>query len=381
MMRCVFLVVLIARRVATLNVESRCSVVSLKMPLREGYGVEHALWCWKTNVLGNDMGLPRPRAARGLAEAMVSQEGVEEALVLSTCARLDIVLATRAQTLEDAETLCRGAVGAALAAQMEAWKKKPLSEWRYYFDMASEAISASVKAEKGIDGKKGSIGGVLEVHSGTRAAARHLASVAAGLTTNCFDPLSSKQAFVQRQVRAALEACDGGPTKQSLRVVARTALEASKKARSQTPENRRFQKYRDETSRKSAEKAAIELTLEAANLAVDRLSARDASDDVTIFRRRAHQVAQEAVMDIIMAEKHNLNDLVLSSCLSAASKAANRHIHDATLALRGRRQLPDDSILEALKVAAATAATDELLLHRRTLRRGPPPGTAAAGDY
>eukprot|EP00635_Sarcinochrysidales_sp_CCMP3193_P003654 CAMPEP_0118907344 /NCGR_PEP_ID=MMETSP1166-20130328/10835_1 /TAXON_ID=1104430 /ORGANISM="Chrysoreinhardia sp, Strain CCMP3193" /LENGTH=272 /DNA_ID=CAMNT_0006846709 /DNA_START=10 /DNA_END=825 /DNA_ORIENTATION=- len=242
---------------------ARVSVVSVKAPVDEGFSVWHRVWDWKRSVMGLDMMLPRPRACRALAEAVVSN-GAEEALVLSTCARLDVVVALT-QSRDDDDDDERAAVevvAKTLAAQVEAWRSRRTS-WRYELDLASELILSCGGSDSAL---KDAVAEIVVVRNETRLAATHLAEVSSGLAdAEAFDPFSSKQAFVQRQLRAALSACDNGPTGETLRVVVRTALEIGRKARSDNSEaNRQFRIRKDEASRLAAEHAARAATVEAA---------------------------------------------------------------------------------------------------------------------
>ena len=349
---------LVLATASSFQLETRVSVVSVKP--REGpRSTLTRVWDWKGAVLGLDMSLPRPKACRALADALV-QGGVDEALVLSTCARLDFVLALKAKSLRDAEEAAVREVATTLAAQVEQWQNGRTPSFIYDFDLASETIRAARGARDAYFVEE--IKKIVIPRIGTREAATHLARVATGLADAApYDPFSSKQAFVQRQLRAALAACDRGPTGESIRLVVQTALETGKAVRrSDMPENQQFRARRDEQSRQLAKAAAHNATLTAADVVMRRLFARNASSDVAAFRAFAMHIADDAAAAAAATAPPSSSDSSSSSFSSdaavrAARTAANRCIHDATVALRDHGIPPSDAVLAAVRPAATTA--------------------------
>ena len=134
-----------------------------------------ALWKWKEATMGDGAGAACTGVERALAERVKAATG-GEAIVLSTCARLDVYSFSDVEDL--AAIVCTDIGGAATS-----WRAAKLFAPRY--DGPVEPILAS---RCGAD------------------AARHVFEVAcfAGLERCEFDPFDSHQAHVIKQVKAAL---------------------------------------------------------------------------------------------------------------------------------------------------------------------------------
>lgn len=186
------------------------SIVSLALPARDDYSVSSRCWRWKSAVMGDDLGLPRRRAARSLGDLVASRDGIHECSILSTCARLDFLIV--ADSSQQAFDAAADVLGRQVAGEWEGG----LMAW---LDRAE--ISAND------DNEPLDVSDALEPHFGLRAAAEHLCLVATGVEEG-FDPFCSRRAHVVHQIKSVRT--EGG----SLRALVDAAIAAGKSARNST---------------------------------------------------------------------------------------------------------------------------------------------------
>ena len=163
-----------------------------------------AIWKWKEATMGDGAGAACTGVERALAERVKAATG-GEAIVLSTCARLDVYSYS---DVEDLAAIVSSDIGGAATA----WRAARLFAPRY-----ATPVEPILASRCGAD------------------AARHVFEVAcfAGLERCEFDPFDSHQAHVVKQIKAAFDdaAQNNGPCGTRLSALLRLALETGKAAR------------------------------------------------------------------------------------------------------------------------------------------------------
>eukprot|EP00633_Aureoumbra_lagunensis_P009529 CAMPEP_0197308722 /NCGR_PEP_ID=MMETSP0891-20130614/7187_1 /TAXON_ID=44058 ORGANISM="Aureoumbra lagunensis, Strain CCMP1510" /NCGR_SAMPLE_ID=MMETSP0891 /ASSEMBLY_ACC=CAM_ASM_000534 /LENGTH=314 /DNA_ID=CAMNT_0042793337 /DNA_START=452 /DNA_END=1396 /DNA_ORIENTATION=- len=166
------------------------------------------------------MGLPRPRAAKALAQCISSYDGLGEVIVFATCARLAILC--ESETSKHAYD----AVAKTIAAQLVRWEKSPAS-WSYSFDLAADQIlkANNRRHELSISEDDDETDLPLFVESGVWASVLYMARMAASLDD--FDPQCSRRAHVIKQIKASSRSSKSS----TLRIVIESALRCGKQSR------------------------------------------------------------------------------------------------------------------------------------------------------
>jgi hypothetical protein len=209
-------------------------------------------WRWKDAVLGDghDFFKPKPRTLKALQSFLrggVNDGGVEECVVLSNCARFEILLVT--STGVDPTPV----ISNMLLQQMESYRKRPI-QMNLPLDWAGV-----------IDPNAATRGGHVVVPSdqaqlvkhwthveGVRDVTDHLCHVAAGMAHRprrpdreiVFQPFSSRDAHVLLQLRRTLEIAQDS-TATYLSILLRYAIQAGKASRTQAkvPELQELRNY------------------------------------------------------------------------------------------------------------------------------------------
>ncbi|KAJ1450847.1 hypothetical protein M885DRAFT_621299 [Pelagophyceae sp. CCMP2097] len=352
----VWCAVLGAARALTPHQTRELHVVSLELP--RGYdrtaAATNRAWRWKSAVLGDDQGLPRPKAARALAEELLHEGVIAECAVLATCARLDVIVAADAVDAGGADAV-RAAVGRQLAAQVEAWRGADHGLWARsarWLDGAAEEIRAAPKIVD--DFEVSFLCEALTLHAGTFNATRHLALVAAGaMADDDFDPFCSRRAHIQKQLRACLEtatATPAPPAGPTIKACIESALRAGARARDVSGVE--VAALRRDRDNKSLKKAALEAgrgaALAAADAAVRDLSAVDAAPRIVALRKAATLAAEAVARSGARAGD-------VDAALAAARGAANEALHLPTLALRSGASVDEATVVRDVDAAARRA--------------------------
>lgn len=231
-------------------------------------------WRWKDAVLGDgrDFFVPKPRTLKALQSYLSSLRGgvdgneggasggIEECVVLSNCARFEILLVTSIGV--DPAPL----ISNMLLLQMESYRKRPIQinlplDWAGAIDPHAAAAAATATATKTRDGHA-----VTSVTSdqaelvqywthvkGVRNITDHLCRVAAGMAPRprrpnretVFQPFSSRDSHIMLQLRRTLEIAQDATGATSLSILLRYALQAGKAARTpaKVPELRELRNY------------------------------------------------------------------------------------------------------------------------------------------
>jgi hypothetical protein len=209
-------------------------------------------WRWKDAVLGDgrDFFVPKPRTLKALQSFLlggVNDGGVLECVVLSNCARFEILLVTA--TGVDPTTV----ISTMLLHQMESYRKRPIQmnlplDWAGVIDPNAATRCGHVV----VPSDQAQLVKYWTHVEGVRDIANHLCRVAAGMEHRprrpdreiVFQPFSSRDAHVLLQLRRTLEiAQDASAT--YLSILLRFAIQAGKASRTQAkiPELQELRNY------------------------------------------------------------------------------------------------------------------------------------------
>jgi hypothetical protein len=235
--------------VSTLNNSSQLQIHLLSLQWtpeddpRQFSKVVKDVWRWKDAVLGDgrDFFVPKPRTLKAL-QSFLRVHNVDECVVLSNCARFEILLSTSTNPVPDISQL--------LLHQMESYRKRPMQinlplDWAGVVDQNAATRGHQVAPCDQVE---------LMKHwthiKGVRDITDHLCHVAAGMAPRphrpdkeiVFQPFSSRDAHILLQLRRTLEIAQGAT---SLSVLLRYAIQAGKASRTQAkvPELEELRKY------------------------------------------------------------------------------------------------------------------------------------------
>lgn len=273
------------------------SIVSLDLPMRGDFSIAGRCWRWKSLVLGDDLGLPRRRAAAAVAALAMKRDGVSECAVLSTCARLDFLL--RTESSEVAMDAIADVLGRQVA-QLNVWTSglRCVAAW---LDAAESKITQADSSEP-MD-----VRDALTPRLGIQVAAHHLCLVATA--AHDFDPFCSRRAHVMHQ----LKSCSSS---KSFKALVDAALNAGKTARDPNAPSNVALKARphDPLAREAAANYARKVAAESA----DRLCREELLKPLVVhFRTRA----QRRIEPVLQAQPH-------------LRPKFNRRLHAATIEIR-----------------------------------------------
>lgn len=200
-------------------------------------------WRWKDEVLGDgrDFFVPRPKTLNALQEFIVQKaaqttgneidDWILECVVLSNCARFEIILLTRERT-SPLDFLAR-----CFVAQIESFQKLPFKKLQLSFDRPSN-IDNLAKIEEADRQRVSDLAG--DGHwsrlEGADNVCRHLCMIAAGMADRPsrpgrpvpFQPYSSRDAHILLQLKRTLENARSAPR---IALLLRYALIAGKAVR------------------------------------------------------------------------------------------------------------------------------------------------------
>ena len=297
-----------------------------------------ATWKWKEATMGDGAGARCTGAERALAERVSASVGGGEAMVVSTCARLDVYACSSASELPLADV-----VAADVGALATSWRGGRLFAPRYAgpVDLLPELVARS-----------------------GAGAARHVVEVAvfAGKERCEFDPFDSHQAHVLKQLKAAFDDAQKGGRDATvcgprLSALLRTALEAGKLARD-SRSCRALGKLRG-LAATGVELAEARLAVagvvdaDVVDPAVAKAAAAWAALDAGPAIRRLSALADAAANDALAVVP--AGD-ARAAAEAAARKAAKRVLHEPLTALRAGGLPPDDDrILADVRRAVGAA--------------------------
>jgi hypothetical protein len=210
-------------------------------------------WRWKDAVLGDgrDFFVPKPRTLKALQSFLRGGVhnggggggGIEECVVVSNCARFEILLVTSAGV--DPAPL----ISNMLLHQMESYRKRPIQiniplDWAGAIDPNAAVMTAT--SDGGHDVVTSEQAELVQYWThveGVRNITDHLCRVAAGMAPRprrpdretVFQPFSSRDSHIMLQLRRTLGiAQDADATSLSIPILLRYALQAGKAARTPT---------------------------------------------------------------------------------------------------------------------------------------------------
>ena len=292
-----------------------------------------AIWKWKEATMGDGAGAACTGVERALAERVKAATG-GEAIVLSTCARLDVY------SYADADKDLAAIVAEDIGGAATTWRAARLFAPRY--DGRVEPILAS---RCGAD------------------AARHVFEVAcfAGLERCEFDPFDSHQAHVVKQIKAAFDdaARDGGPCGTRLSALLRLALETGKAARDgksvraiNTLRGKALDAVALATARQEVAAAVEERVLEPAVLkAAEAHAALDAGPRLKELSELADAAVAEAIRSAPSAASREAD----------LTRAARKALHGPLMRVRaGEAVLAEDASNDVRAAVAEALATSVL---------------------
>jgi hypothetical protein len=218
----------------------------LSLEWTEGPGVAFSktvqdVWRWKDAVLGDgrDFFVPKPKTIGALQAHLLEQRDIDECVVLSNCARFELLLVTSTSDPTSG-------ISSKLLSQVDSHLSQPFL-LHVPFDFPGQI---DPRAKKVKDATR-----VMELSSrwtrftGTKAVAEHLSLVAAGMAPRPnrpgravhFAPFSSRDAHILLQLKRTLKCCDGTTSQTLLRY----ALQAGKAARdtNKVPELAELRQY------------------------------------------------------------------------------------------------------------------------------------------
>ena len=164
------------------------------------------LWRWKDACLGDgrDFFVPRPKTLRALQQVIQSREPrIRECLILSNCARFELMLVTEADVQSTVAT-----VSEVLMGQVEALKKRSMPLPPFDWPAVIESNPPSSATDTTLDPQQH--WSVLEDPADV---SRHLCLIAAGMASRPrrpgrptpFQPFSARDAHVLLQLKRTLD--------------------------------------------------------------------------------------------------------------------------------------------------------------------------------
>lgn len=213
-------------------------------------------WRWKDAVLGDgrDFFLPKPKTLKALQSFLCGcvkghDGGIKECVVLSNCARFEILIVTSADV--DPAPL----ISNMLLHQMESYKKRPIQinlplDWAGAID--PNAAAATRGGDTVVTSDQAELVQYWTHVEGVREITDHLCRVAAGMAPRprrpnreiVFRPFSSRDSHIMLQLKRTLEIAQDA-TATSLSILLRYAIQAGKASRTQTkvPELEELRNY------------------------------------------------------------------------------------------------------------------------------------------
>jgi hypothetical protein len=289
-----------------------------------------ALWKWKEATMGDGAGAACTGVERALAERVKAATG-GEAIVLSTCARLDVY------SFSDADKDLAAIVSSDIGGAATAWRAARLFAPRY-----AAPVEPTLASRSGAD------------------AARHVFEVAcfAGLERCEFDPFDSHQAHVVKQIKAAFDdaARNNGPCGTRLSALLRLALETGKAARDgksvraiNTLRGKALDAVALATARQEVAAAVEERVLEPAVLkAAEAYAALDAGPRLRELSLLADAAVAEAIRSAPSAASREAD----------LTRAARKALHGPLMRVRaGEAVLAEDASADVRAAVAEALAT------------------------
>lgn len=280
------------------------------------------VWRWKDAVLGDgrDFFVPKPATLSALQSVLLDC-GVDECVVLSNCARFEI-LVVQNDGMEQCDELVQ-AISQALVNQVQSYQHRKQQNPFWALELAMDSPGAidtktQVRKEK-VDLVAKELSGYWVVLSGPCLIANHLCTVAAGMAERPsrpdrlvpFRPFSSRDGHILLQLKRTSEIAQRAGSRTGLASVAveilQHALKAGKGVRNpeKVPELCELQAYGTGDTKYSSEPPR-DVTERVAKAAMDRVivpTVRDALQSLVVakratsiadFRRQAEALATNA---------------------------------------------------------------------------------------
>lgn len=197
------------------------------------------VWRWKDSVLGDgrDFFVPKPQTLRALQSYIVKHSGVSECVLLSNCARFEIIMLASAELADPILMISSSLLNQVHSYQNRRFPWQTPLDWPGVIDQ--EAVHLTTTNSESLLLSNESANEDLSKHwtvlKGPRAIAEHLCLVAAGMAPRPrrphrevrFRPFSSRDAHILLQLKRTLQLTHGG----SLATLLRCAIQAGKAAR------------------------------------------------------------------------------------------------------------------------------------------------------
>ncbi|GKY98209.1 hypothetical protein MPSEU_000778600 [Mayamaea pseudoterrestris] len=300
------------------------------------------VWRWKDTVLGNgqDFFVPKPKTLTALQDCLLAKTSVDEVVVISNCARLELLIFCCNENIVDI-------ISRELLRQVQYHQEHPHTlQLGLGWDMPT-CIATAHHQSTLRDSQVNELSRYWTHYTDLADITRHLCLIASGMANRPrrpirpvpFQPFSSRDAHVLLQLKRTLDVCRGRQTS----ILLKGALEAGKAVRNDriVSELQLLQQYGTGDNKYSVDPPShvLELVTQAA-------MKKGIQPAIEVTLERLSMALDEERTQRIVQLRRQADNLALNADESAFIQ---KRLHEPTMRLREGSSLQIDSVLAELQ--------------------------------